>query len=1076
VSCWTRCTGVALSAFIGILPISARDTPSNSASKLPIINVIDRVFVPIGAKKELSHAWVGQIVDDSQGFLWFGTADGLDRYDGYQVRPSSPSAENANSAFSFQDCCLGVSLIPGVVRYSLFRDHSGKIWIGASDSVYRYDSATEQFTTLPIAPGKLQGLIRGINEDRAGTMWLGTSRGLTKYNPSNGETARFLHNDSDSTSLGSNQVRATLEARDGTFWVATSVSVDILDRHTGKVTRRLSLRNPLQKPASIGNPYVRLLEDHSGVIWIASARDGLAFIDRQSKRLTFLSLATGSDLEAGAWAVVEDHHGALWVGTEHGLLQLDRDRKRFVRYHNDPADADSLPADWVLALFEDSEGGILVGTANAGVARFSSYTPPFRRYRHGREVSAPFGPDYVFTAHEDEHGMIWVGTRGAINRVDPKTGRYTMHPIGENTEVAAITQGRSSDLWIGTVDGNLFRFDPATGRSVAYRHDAGKSSGCGSNLRALLMDHLGTLWVGAGDSLCSFNPATSRFRVYKAGVSGLDEVDALAEDPVGTLWIGSRQAGLHSFNPTTGKFTIFRHSATASSLSSDGVTSILVDRSGTIWAGTLNGLNQLDVTTGKFTVYSERDGLPSSIINGVVDDATGDLWITTSHGLSHFNPRSKTFYNYYRSDGVFDDFTGAWKGRLGQMFFGSYSGLTVLSPSFVEEKRFVPRVVLTDFKMSDQSVPIGPDSLLKQSISVTKDLTLSHNQNTFSFEFAALSYTDRERTRYRYRLEPLENKWNEVASSQNFARYPLIASGDYVFQVEAWTPRGNWTEQRAEVRIAILSPWWSRWWFRVAAIAAFGFTALLFYRWRLHEVTERLKLLFEERLAERTRIARDLHDNMLQSFQAALLNFHAVTYLLTDRPEARNSLEDVIEQARHAITEGRNAIQGLRSSKHESSDLLAAITRFGRQLAADQSEPAPPEFQVSVEGATRRLAPFLANEAYDIAIEALRNAFHHAHARRIEVEIRYGAREFRLRVRDNGKGIDPKVLEAGRVGHYGLTGMRERTKLAGGRLVFWSELDSGTELELAVPASLAYAKDSDSGQPTLAAKIRRILS
>jgi signal transduction histidine kinase len=259
-------------------------------------------------------------------------------------------------------------------------------------------------------------------------------------------------------------------------------------------------------------------------------------------------------------------------------------------------------------------------------------------------------------------------------------------------------------------------------------------------------------------------------------------------------------------------------------------------------------------------------------------------------------------------------------------------------------------------------------------------------------------------------------------------------------------------------------------------VVAFGVTTLLFYRWRLHEVTERLNLLFEERLAERTRIARDFHDTLLQTFQAALLNFHAVTYKLADRPEARSSLEIVIEQARQAIIEGRNAIQGLRSSRHDGSDLEAAITRFGQQLAAHQPKPSPPEFQVSVEGATRRLVPFLANELYDIAIEALRNAFRHAHARRIEVEIRYGAREFRLRVRDDGKGIDPKVLEAGRTGHYGLIGMRERTKLAGGRLVFWSELDSGTELELTVPASLAYAKDSDSGPTTLAAKIRRIFS
>jgi len=410
------------------------------------------------------------------------------------------------------------------------------------------------------------------------------------------------------------------------------------------------------------------------------------------------------------------------------------------------------------------------------------------------------------------------------------------------------------------------------------------------------------------------------------------------------------------------------------------------------------------------------------------------------------------------------------------MFFGSYSGLTVLSPELIEEKRFTPQVVLTDFKISDQSVPIGANAPLKQSISVTKALTLSHNQNTFSFQFAALSYADPERTRYRYRLERLENTWNEVTSTQNFARYPLIAPGEYVFHVEAWTPRGNWTEPGTEVRIVILPPWWSTWWFRLAVVVTFGFTALLFYRWRLHEATGRLNLRFEERLAERTRIARDLHDTLLQNFQAALLNFHAVTYMLTDRSEARKKLEDVIDQARHAITEGRDAIEGLRSSKHESSDLEGAISRFVQQLAAHQSEAVPPEFHINVEGPTRMLAPSLANELYHIAIEALRNAFRHAHARRIEVEIRYDAREFRLRVRDDGKGIDAKVLQTGRDGHFGITGMRERTRLAGGKLVFWSELDSGTELEFTVPASLAYAKHPGFRSLTLVTRIRRILS
>jgi ligand-binding sensor domain-containing protein len=240
--------------------------------------------------------------------------------------------------------------------------------------------------------------------------------------------------------------------------------------------------------------------------------------------------------------------------------------------------------------------------------------------------------------------------------------------------------------------------------------------------------------------LCSFDPATNRFRAYKAAGEGVVEINAIAEDAAGILWIGCRNGGVQRFDPATGKFTIFRHSAAAGSLSNDVVTSILADRSGTIWAGTLDGLNRLDAATGKFSVYRERDGLPGNIINGVVEDANGDLWITTSYGLSHFRRRSETFYNYYRSDGVLDDLTGAWKGSSGQIFFGSYSGLTALSPDAVDERPFIPRVVLTNFQISDKPVPVGADSPLKQSISVTKALTLSHSQNTLSFEFTALNY------------------------------------------------------------------------------------------------------------------------------------------------------------------------------------------------------------------------------------------------------------------------------------------------------------------------------------------------
>lgn len=1054
-----RIIGFVLWGFLDVCLLSAKDQPSNGGIRLPISDAADRVFVPISAGEEASHDWVGQIAEDDQGFLWFATRDGLDRYDGYQVRPYSPQPGGADGAVSFRDCCFGGSLRPGMARYALSKDRSGKIWIGADESLYKYDPETERFSRLLFAPGVLQGTIRNVYQDRSGMIWLATIRGLARYNPANGETTRFLDNESDLASLTK---RATLETKDGTFWVATSASVDIFDRQTGKVTQHFLLRNPLQNPNSRGNPSVRLLEDHSGTLWIVSARDGLAFVDRQRTKLTFVALARGSDLEPGAWAILEDRHGALWIGTEQGLFQLDRDRTRFVRYRNDPTDPSSLPADWVMALFEDHEDGIWVGTANAGVARLSEHAIPFRRYRRRPGSGGPFGPDYVFTAFQDSRGEIWAGTMGAINHIDLKTGRYTVQPVGENTQVGAITEDRSGQFWIGTVGGSLFRFNPATRQSVVYREGTASSPGCVNNeVRALLVDHLGTLWVGARDSLCSFDPATNRFRVYTAGVEGVVEINAIAEDAAGILWIGCRYGGVQRFDPVTGKFTIFRHSAAAGSLSNDVVTSILADRSGTIWAGTLDGLNRLDAATGKFTVYLERDGLPSSIINGVVEDANGDLWITTSYGLSHFRRRSGTFYNYYRSDGVLDDLTGAWKGSSGQIFFGSFSGLTALSPDAVDEKLFIPRVVLTNFQISDKPVFVGGNSPLKESISVAKALTLSHSQNILSFEFAALSYSDPDRTRYRYRLARLESEWHEVASTQHFARYSRVAPGEYTFQVEARTSRGNWTEKGAEVRIVILPPLWATWPFRAGYILAGGLMVWLSWRIRVRQIANQLGLSFEERLRERTRIARELHDTLLQSFQGVVFRFQAVRNMLPQRPDdAIQALDSALERTDQAIAEGRDAIQGLRSSTVITNELAQAVTVLGsemtRELASQDSPYGPARFHVVVEGPPQDLHPILRDDVYAIAREAVRNAFCHAQANNIEADITYNGGSFRLRIRDDGKGIDPRIVAEGRAGHYGVPGMRERAKRIGGKLDVWTGTGAGTEIELSIPGSIAY--------------------
>jgi len=314
--------------------------------------------------------------------------------------------------------------------------------------------------------------------------------------------------------------------------------------------------------------------------------------------------------------------------------------------------------------------------------------------------------------------------------------------------------------------------------------------------------------------------------------------------------------------------------------------------------------------------------------------------------------------------------------------------------------------------------------------------------------------------RYRYRLDGFDHGWIDAGTNQE-AIYANLGAGFYRFRAMASNSDGLWNGSEATVGFEVEPTLWQTWWFQVGCVVCAGMAALLVYRLRMRRLTQLLKVGFEERLAERTRIARELHDTLLQSFQAVLMKLHIGVDMIRKRPdEAERVLARAIEQARQAVTEGRDAVQGLRASTIEMNDLSRAIRMLGAELA-DQQDSNSPEFRVQVEGTPRDLPPIVRDDVYRIAGEAIRNAFHHAQAQRIEVEMRYDQRHLRLRIRDDGKGIDPEVLESGvRAGHYGLPGLQERAKRVGGKLTVWSDPASGTEIELTIPASVAYASTS----------------
>jgi ligand-binding sensor domain-containing protein/signal transduction histidine kinase len=1016
--------------------------------RLGVVDASDIRFSPLSRSQGLSQRQVTRIVQDDQGFIWFATQYGLNRYDGYQFKVFKHDPDSLGS-------------LCGVKVWSLFKDRAGTLWVGCNYALDRYDPARETFVHYPIDPG-VPGLsiaVRHISQDTAGRLWLSTLNGLYSFDPRSAKTVHLRHRLGDPRSLSSDDVYSSGEDRAGRFWVATAEGLDEFHPETGRVT----LHVPIREPRGMS-----FYEDRSGVFWILyTSGNGLARLDRERRQLTRYSFAPTDSPNlplTGVSAMLEDRTGTLWVGTfSDGLLKFDREHGRFIRYRNDATNPESLPEDRLTTLFEDREGTIWVGMGASQPSFFPNARSSFAKLPFDWKNPANLGEKLVNALYQDKEGFLWIGTTGALNRFNRTAGQYDRFNVGEGgvtSDVLSIVEDRDGTLWAGTSGQGLARLDRRTGRFRMYRHLAGDpSSPSNDTVPRLFLDREGRLWAATMDGLDEVDPASGRSTVYRhSTLARAAAYLSIAQSTQGELWIGTYTAGLLRFDPTTHEFKALANQQPSSTkLADDRTNAVYVARSGTVWVGTQNGLSALDPASGMFTNYSERDGLASNLVSCILEDADGNLWMGTSNGLSRLTPRTKTFRNYSHADGLPGlDLTG-WsacsKSANGEMFFGGFAGAVTFYPDRVTDSTYIPPVVLTAFDLFGVPVALGSASPLPQAIGFSHALRLSHNQNSFSFEFSALSFRSPTTNRYRYRLDGLDTRWREVGSDQRLAAYTTLPPGDYEFRLQGATLRGPWSEPGRVVRITILPPWWDTWWFRVAAVAAILLAFWALYRRQLHRMAREFEIRLTERVRERTRIARELHDSLLQGFQGLMFRLQAVRDLLPARPyDAAASLESALERGDESITDAREAVQDLRSASLVGGNLEHALKSLSEELESPQTS-----FRVVVQGHRRELAPLLRDEIYRIAREAFRNAARHSNARNIEAEIDYGDSKFALRIRDDGHGIDRDLFARGRrVGHWGLQGMRERAEQVGGRLSVWSERKAGTEIELVIPAKIAY--------------------
>jgi signal transduction histidine kinase/ligand-binding sensor domain-containing protein len=1053
---WRLLSAFALLLIVLSTSFSAATTPTNASSemhrgglrsvRMPAIDGDDIRFSRLSTAQGLSQTQVAQIVQDDQGFMWFGTQYGLDRYDGYEFRvfTHDPARENSLSC---------------VFIHSLFKDRSGTLWVGCDQFLDRFDSVHETFTHYRIDAGEVGNYVSEISQDRTGVLWLATGSGLFGLNPDTGRTFHYVHDPSNPSSLASNQVRCALEDRTGRFWVADGENLEEFDRESGRVLSRTRL--------SEGIRAVSFYEDHLGIFWItyitSSSGSGLAALDRSTNRLIPYSIydqRSGKDIPAGFMAAVEDNSKTLWLsGDGAGLLKLDRERGVFIRYRNYPENPESIAEDRVMSVCGDREGNVWVGLLTSEPNFFRTERAPFMPLVT-RSNPRSHGEKIVDAVYEDHDHVLWIATPGALNRINRTSAEFTSYqPPGLASDVIAITEDSGGGLWIGTYGAGMSRFDRRTGRFKTYLHESDNPSSLSNNIVSrMLIDHAGTMWVGTYNGLDRFDPRNESFIVYKRDTKSDDEVYAnFSEDKSGSLWMGGWR-GLNRFDPKTAQFTVYAHRVDdPSSLSDNAVTSTYVDHSGNLWVSTENGLNQLNRESGTFTHYYVKDGLPTNAVSCILEDQFGMLWMSTNRGLSRFDPIVKKFTNYSTVDGLpGNDFTGwdaCFKSSSGEMFFGGFSGGVAFFPDKVISTSYPLPLVLTDFQLAGSSVEVGPNSPLRKSISYATDVTLDHNQNIFSLSFAALTYFNPDANRYRYKLEALDRDWIEVGSDRRVVSYTTLPAGRYTFHVQSATRQGVWNEPGLALGVTILPPWWGTFWFRLLCIVATVSILWTLYLIRLKQMEAEIRARLEERLGERERIARELHDTLLQGIQGLILRFQAVAERIPASEPARQMIEKALDRADEVLVQGRDRVKNLRLTA-QAKTLREALTDVIKDLAVSKGV----EFSVVVEGDLRKLNPLVRDEAYWIGHEALVNALHHAGAKRIEVEIAYDPSHLRLRIRDDGSGIDPKIIEAGgKPGHWGMRGMRERAAKIGAHLETWSRPGAGTELELRIPGSVAYS-------------------
>jgi signal transduction histidine kinase/ligand-binding sensor domain-containing protein len=957
--------------------------------------------------------------------------------------------------------------------FAMAQTPDGYLWLGSEFGLFYFDGVRFVRWQPPAGEQRPIDSVYSLICARDGTLWIGTFEGLASWR--DGRLTWFPEFDQTF-------VTSMLEDRNGSVWVGT------ITRGGGRLCAVRDGRGTCAgEDGGFGGFVWSLHEDKAGTLWVgadsgvwrwtpgsprryptpglrvgdlSAADDGQLIIGIRGKRLrrlidekidlypirrTITPPALLQDGDVDSNKLLRDRHGALWIGTEQrGLVHVQHGRADTF------AKSDGLSGDIICSLFEDREGNIWVSTS-VGLDRFREL--PVRSY--SRKQGLP--SDKVTSVIAATDGSLWLAAPIGLTRwKDGQTTIFRRTNGLPDDSAQSLFEDSRRRIWVFTKGGLAYS------DGIRFVAVPGVPS---EEVFSITGDEAGNLWLSGNRGLTHLRSASIVEHFPWSTVRRTQQAKVVLSDK-GGVWLSFwNDGGVNYFKDGQLRASF----GVADGLGKGVVPGMQLDEDGALWAATAAGISR--IKDGHVATLTSANGLPCDTIHGTMWDDSGALWAYARCGLiriarteletwiAHPPRRIETTF-WDAADGVqlqtapssYGPFVA--KSVDGKLWMVATEGIQVIDPHRLSFNTVRPPVhierLVADQEVRWDHVPGG---------AAASSVRLPPRVRDVQIDYAALSFVAPEKVRFRYRLDGQDSDWREVVNERH-VQYSNLRPSTYRFRVIAANNSGVWNEQGDLLEFSIAPAYYQTAWFR--ALCSAGALGLLWagYQVRVRQLQHRFEMALEARVSERTRIARELHDTLLQSFHGLLLRFQTVSHLWAERPElAKEKLDHAINEAARAITEGRNAVQGLRESTVATSHIEDAIATLGAELAAAPGNRPAPAFRVTVEGEPCPLHPILRDDIYKITAEALRNAFRHADATNVDVEIRYDRQQFVLRVQDNGKGFDEALLpRQAAAGHYGLPGMRERAALMGGTLTVWSNEGAGTAVELCIPSRTVYVK------------------